>query len=88
MTNSCDKDILEEKPKKAMGMFTLTATGGQFDCMPIQAAGLHFWVGGHAATYCPTVAGDICGTFPNDTTVLSGGGMVSVHLGLSYPKIH
>jgi hypothetical protein len=76
----CSGTALTENPKKASGTFTLTASNPDqaFDGQPIQAAGNHFWVGGHAATYCPSNVGSICNTFPNDTTLIGNGYMATV----------
>jgi hypothetical protein len=78
--SSCSGTALTENPKKASGTFTLTASNPDqaFDRQPIQAAGNHFWVGGHAATYCPSNVGSICSTFPNDTTLIGNGYMATV----------
>jgi len=77
--NSCNGTALAENPRKTGGTFTLTASNPDqaFDGQPIQAAGNHFWVGGHAATYCPTSVGSFCNSFPNDTTLIGNGYMVS-----------
>jgi hypothetical protein len=40
--------------------------------LPIQARGLHFWVGGEPATYCPSVVEPHCP--PGKVTAFSGGG--------------
>lgn len=76
---SCNGGALAENPRKSSGTFTLTASNPDqaFDGQPIQAAGNHFWIGGHAATYCPTSVGSICNSFPNDTTLIGNGYMVS-----------
>ncbi|KAG9525896.1 hypothetical protein KCU93_g5756, partial [Aureobasidium melanogenum] len=75
---SCNGTALAENPRKTSGTFTLTASNPDqaFDGQPIQAAGNHFWVGGHAATYCPTSV--ICNSFPNDTTLIGNGYMATV----------
>ncbi|KAG9848193.1 carbohydrate-binding module family 50 protein, partial [Aureobasidium melanogenum] len=77
---SCNGTALAENPRKTSGTFTLTASNPDqaFDGQPIQAAGNHFWVGGHAATYCPTSVGSICNSFPNDTTLIGNGYMATV----------
>ncbi|CAD0056700.1 unnamed protein product [Aureobasidium pullulans] len=77
---NCNGTDLSEKPRKASGTFTLTASNPDqdFSGQPIQASGNHYWVGGHAATYCPSNVGSICSSFPNDMTLIGNGYMATV----------
>ncbi|KAF2721495.1 carbohydrate-binding module family 52 protein [Polychaeton citri CBS 116435] len=73
---TCDNGVLRTLPP-ANTTFTLTAISPKYPeihNMPIQAAGLHFYVSKTPGTYCPTVAGDICTTFPNNETYIYPGG--------------
>jgi len=59
-------------PTLTTALFTLNASlpGSALDNQPINAAGEAFWVGGEAATYCPTEVDPYC---PNVTGTIFAG---------------
>ncbi|EON66075.1 hypothetical protein W97_05318 [Coniosporium apollinis CBS 100218] len=46
-----------------------------FDNAPIEACSRAFWIGRGTCAYCPSVVGEYCATFPNDTRLIGSSGM-------------
>ncbi|GAB7354283.1 hypothetical protein MBLNU459_g4807t1 [Dothideomycetes sp. NU459] len=73
---SCNNSVLATLPAKS-GPFTLTASNptAPFNGRTIEASGSHFFIGGNAASYCPTEVGSTCADLPGNTTVLYSGSL-------------
>lgn len=76
---SCNNGVLSGLPFTDTS-YTLRADNptAPFDNAPIEACSRSFWIGRGTCAYCPSVVGEYCATFPNDTRLIGSSGMVSL----------